>query len=154
MKGDKSYQGHHSELISSMPEACQFVFLELEQHTFCSVCKALVTFVWLVWPVLPSIRLSSTSQKHHFIFWLRMCHLRSQNHKCGRQTVQLPLFTGALYHPDSPEVCSFIFKMLLGWVFRKPCICLEPLHGMCCCLSAPLVHSNCAVAELVAFWRI
>lgn len=41
--------------------------------------KSLVTFVWLVWPVLPSFLLRSTSQKHHFTF--DIVHASSRNPK-------------------------------------------------------------------------
>lgn len=109
MKDQKSSQSHDRRLILSLP-VCLFV-TPTSQHTSRSMCAALVVFVWLVRPVrLPCILLSTTSQKHHFILWLCVCHPRILNDECGRGTVRL----------SPPSWCSGLTSPPVSLLFLSP----------------------------------
>lgn len=113
MKDQKSSWSHDRRLILSLP-VCLFV-TSTAQHASRSMCAALVVFVWLVWPVrLPCILLSTTSQKHHFILWLCVCHPRILNDECGRGTVWL----------SPPSRCSGLPSPPVSLLFLSPKCCL------------------------------
>lgn len=120
MKDQKSSQSHDRQLILSLP-VCLFV-TPTSQHASHSMCAALVVFVWLVRPVrLPCILLSPTSQKHHFILWLCVCHPGILNDECGRGTVRLSPPSWCCGLPSPPVSLLFLSpKCCLGGFGRNP----------------------------------
>lgn len=136
-KDDGSSQCPCSQLSPSMPETCWFVPSDLDQHTSCAVCQALVSSAGLVWPV-PSILLSSTWQKHH----LWAVHVSSRNPK--------PQVFASTWLVFSTTINMLFFSLKFTCMDFEETLCLPGAFPWDVLFKCTVAHKNGAVA----LWRI